>query len=130
MLKMGIHEVYGVFICLFNSVLKIERNFEKVKAFSKACVLSVPKFWLFCYFYWEKLAKMLNQYSLRQGKEMRFPVQCHERRDLLQWKIDKYQVTKMSSTLQAYHIVNKNNHPQQVMTLCESLEGFLLIVFH
>lgn len=56
-------------------------------------------------------------------------MQCHERRDLLQWKIAKYQVTKMSSTLQAYNIVHKNNHPQQVMTLCESLEGFLLIVF-
>lgn len=35
----------------------------------------------------------------------------------------------MSSTLQAYIIVNKNNHLQQVVTLWESLEGFLLIIF-
>lgn len=48
---------------------------------------------------------------------------------LLQWKIAKYQVTKIS-TLQACNIVNKNNHPQQVVTLCESPEGFLLIIFH
>lgn len=64
-----------------------------------------------------------------QGKEMKFPVQRHHRRAILQWKIAKYQVIKMSSTLQAYNIVNKNHHPQQVVTLCESLECFLLIVF-
>lgn len=53
----------------------------------------------------------------------------HERKDLLQWKIAKYPITKISSTLQACNILNKNNYPQQVVTLCDSLEGFLLIIF-
>lgn len=101
----------------------MKRDLEKVKDLLQSlCVISSH---LWAFLLGKTVAKMLNQCSYMQGKEMWF----HERKDLLQWKIAKYPITKISSTLQACNILNKNNYPQQVVTLCDSLEGFLLIIF-
>lgn len=60
------------------TLLKMKRDLEKVKALLQSLCMISSHVWAFLL--GKTLAKMLNQYSHMQGKEMRF----HERRDLLQ----------------------------------------------
>lgn len=60
------------------TLLKVKRDLEKVKDLLQSlCVISSH---LWAFLLGKTVAKMLNQYSYMQGKEMWF----HERKDLLQ----------------------------------------------